>query len=189
MTINSHATHHIVRGWTNFHRFGGDVHTGKLLELVVHTGQLALNVRRCIRQLLFDPADVQIHAAVRRSAAGLNFSVDAARNVVAGQKFRWTVGVLVAAHVAPALFLILGNLIAVRIRHVIKHEALAFAVAQHAAFAANAFGDKNAAHAGWPDHAGWVELHKLHIHEFGACFIGKRVAVASSFPAVTGDSE
>ena len=109
--------------------------------------------------------------------------------MVAGQKLWRTIGVLVAAHILPAFFLILRHLIAVRIRHVIKHEALAFAVAQHATFAANAFGDQNAAHAWWPDHAGWVELHKLHIHEFGACFIGKRVAVARSFPAVAGDTE
>ena len=109
--------------------------------------------------------------------------------MVAGEKFWRAVGVLVAAHILPAFFLILRHLIAVRIRHVIKHEALAFAVAQHAAFASDALSYQNAAHAWWPDHSGGVELHKLHIHEFSAGFIGKRVAVASSFPAVTGDSE
>ena len=65
VTINSHATHDVVRSWANFHRFGGDVYTGKLLELVIHTGQLALNVRRSIRHLFLDPTDVQIDAAVR----------------------------------------------------------------------------------------------------------------------------
>ena len=64
VTINSHATHHVVRGWSNFHRFGGNVYTGKLLELVVHTGQFALNMRRGIRHLFLDPTDVQVDAAV-----------------------------------------------------------------------------------------------------------------------------
>ena len=62
-------------------------------------------------------------------------------------------------------------------------------VAQHAAFAAHAFGDQNAAHAGRPDHARGMKLDEFHVHQRGAGVIGERVAVAGVFPTVAGDFE
>ena len=110
-----------------------------------------------------------------------------AGDVIAGQKFGRAAGVLVALGVAPAFFFGVGGLIYVGRRNVFEHEALAVFVAQHAAFAANAFGDQNAANAGRPDHSGGMELHEFHIHQRRAGVIGERVAVAGIFPAVAGD--
>ena len=76
--------------------------------------------------------------------------------------------VLVALRVAPAFFLVVGGLALVVLRDVVEHEALAFLVAQHAAFAAHALGDEDAAHARRPDHAGRMELHELHVHAASA---------------------
>ena len=117
----------------------------------------------------------------------LHLAHDAARHVIARQQLRRTAGVLVALRVAPAFFLVVGGLVLVVRRDVVEHEALALVVAQHAAFAAHAFGHQNAAHAGRPDHAGGMELHELHVHQRGAGVIGQRVAVAGVFPTVAGD--
>ena len=55
---------------------------------------------------------------------------------------------------------------------------------QHAAFAAHALGDENAAHARRPDHARRMELDELHVLQRGAGVIGERMAVAGVLPAV-----
>ena len=34
-----------------------------------------------------------------------------------------------------------------------------------------------------------MELHKLHVHQFSAGLIRKRVSVASAFPTIAGDAE
>ena len=189
VAINRDAAHDIVRGWSNFHALLRNVHARELLELVVHAWQFALDVLGGVWQFLLDPSNIQIHAAVRRAATSFNFSIDATRNMVAREQLRRTVGVLVAAHIAPAFLLIDGNLIFVRVRNVVKHKALAFAVAKHAALAAHAFGHKNAAHAWRPHHSSWMELHKLHVHQFSAGLIRKRVSVASAFPTIAGNTE
>ena len=102
---------------------------------------------------------------MRAAAAFAHFAHDAAGHVIAGQQFGRTARVLVAGYVAPAFFFVVGRLRFVIRRDVVEHEALAFAVAQDAAFAAHAFGYQNAAHAGRPHHARRMELHELHVHE------------------------
>ena len=105
---------------------------------------------------------------MRAAAAGLHFAIDAAGHVIARQQFRRTARVLVALRIAPAFLFVVGGLRFVEVGDIVEHEALALAVAQHAAFAAHAFGDQNAAHAGRPDHAGGMELDELHVHQFRA---------------------
>ena len=94
---------------------------------------------------------------------------------------------LVAEHVAEAFFLVLRGLRLVVVRDVAEHEPLALVVPQHAALAANAFGDEDAADARRPDHAGRVELDELHVDEFGPGVVGERVAVAGVLPRVRRD--
>ena len=154
---------------------------------MVHARQLALDVRLAARQLLLDPRDVEEDAAVRAAAAGLHLAHDAARDVVAGEQLGRTPRVLVALRVAPALFLVVGGLGPVRLGDVVEHEAAPFLVQEDAPFAAHAFGDEDALHAGRPDHAGRMELDELHVHQLGAGVVGQRVAVAGAFPAVAGD--
>ena len=117
----------------------------------------------------------------------LHLADDAAGDVVARQQLRRAVGVLVAQHVAEAFFLVLRRLRFVVVRDVAEHEPVALAVPQHAALAANAFGDEDAADARRPDHAGRVELHELHVDEFGPGVVGERVAVAGVLPRVARD--
>ena len=109
--------------------------------------------------------------------------------MVAREQLRRTQGVLVAAHVAPAFFLISGYLVFIHLGNVVKHKALAFIIAKHAALTTHAFGHKNAAHAWRPHHSSWMELHKLHVHQFSAGLIRKRVSVAGAFPTIAGDAE
>ena len=60
---------------------------------------------------------------------------------------------------------------------------------QHSALTAHPFGDEDASHAWWPDHAGGVELHELHVDEFGTCVVGESVTVAGVLPAVRRNAE
>ena len=82
------------------------------------------------------------------------------------------------------LLLGVGGLGAEHVGDVVEHEALALGVAQHAAVAAHALGDEQAAHAERPDHAGGVELDALHVDQLGAGPQGHRVAVAGALPGV-----
>ena len=83
IAIHADAAHHVMRGGPDFHRLLGNVNIGQLLELVVHAGQFALNVRGGFRDVLPDPGDVEIDAAVRASAAALDFAIDATRHMIA----------------------------------------------------------------------------------------------------------
>src|SRR5579875_2245740 len=107
--------------------------------------------------------------------------------MIAGQQFRRAARVAVALRVAPAFFFVVGGLRAVVFGDVVEHEAAALLVFQNAAFAANAFGDENAGDAGRPDHAGGMELNKLHVHERGAGVVSQGVAVAGVLPTVASD--
>jgi hypothetical protein len=44
IAIHAHAAHDVVRRGADFHRLLGDVDVRQLLELVIHAGQLALDV-------------------------------------------------------------------------------------------------------------------------------------------------
>src|SRR5438270_3998160 len=75
--VDLHATHYVVAGRSDLHGFGGDVDVGQFLELVIHRGKSLGDDRS--RQ---PGRDVEQHAAMRRSTAGLDFGVDRACNLV-----------------------------------------------------------------------------------------------------------
>ena len=187
VAVDADAAHDVMRRRADLHRLGGDVDVGQLLELVIHARQLFLDVLGRVGDLFLDPGNIEKHAAVRAAAAGLHLAHDAAGDVIARQQLRRAAGVFVALRVAPAFFFVVGGLASVVFGDVVEHEAPAVFVPQHAAFAANAFGDQNSAHAGRPDHAGRMELDELHVDQFRAGVIGQGVAVAGAFPTVAGD--
>ena len=120
---------------------------------------------------------------MRAAAPFAQLAHDAARDVVAREELGRPAGVLVALRVAPAFLLVVGGLRPVVLGDVAEHEALALAVAQHAAFAAHALGDEDPLHAGRPDHPGRMELDELHVDQIGAGAIGQRVPVAGRIPS------
>jgi hypothetical protein len=107
--------------------------------------------------------------------------------MVACEQFWRASCVLIPLRIPPALFLVVRRLALVRIGDIAEHEATPFTVAQDAAFAADAFGDQNAANAGRPDHAGRVELHKFHVHQLGARVVRQRMAIPGVFPTIARD--
>ncbi len=111
----------------------------------------------------------------------------AAGHVVAGQQLGRPPGVLVALGIAPALLLGVRGLVAIVLGDIVEHETLALLVPQHTAFAPHSFGHQDPAHAGWPDHAGGMKLHELHVLERGPGMVGERVAIPGVLPAVAGD--
>ena len=78
-----------------------------------------------------------------------------------------------------AIFVIVGN--------VVEHEPLAVLVAQHAAFAAHAFGHEQSHDARRPDHARRMKLDEFHVQQFRARVIRQRNAVARAFPGIARD--
>ena len=94
VAVDANPAHRVVRRRPDFHRRPRDVEVGELLELVVHARQLLLMCSAAFGSLLLDPGDVEEHAAVRAAAAGLDFAVDAARDVVAREQLGRTVAVL-----------------------------------------------------------------------------------------------
>ena len=173
----------------DLHRSRRDVKIGELFKLVIHARQFLLDMLRRILHLFLDPCDVQINAAVRRSAARLDLAIDASCNVIAGQQFRRTTGILITCHISPAFFFVVGRLILVVRRNVVEHEPFAFAIAEDPAFAANSLGHQDAPHARRPDHSGRVELNKFHIDQLGPRVICKGVAIAGSFPRIARNFE
>ena len=139
--------------------------------------------------MLLDPRNIQIHAAVRRTAAGFHFAVDAARHVVAGQQLGRPARILVPEAIPPALLLVVRGLGFVQVGDIVEHEAPSFAVAQHAPFPAHTLRHQQAAHADRPHHAGRMKLHELHVLQLGPGTIGQCVAVACVLPTVAGDLE
>ena len=117
----------------------------------------------------------------------LHLAVDAARDVIAGQQLGRPSRRLVSLRVAPALFLVVGGLVAIGLGDVVEHEAAALVVEEDASFAAHAFGHQDPLDARRPDHPGRMELDELHVDQLGAGVIGERVAVAGALPAVARD--
>src|SRR5579871_2583087 len=186
--IDFDAAHHVVHGGSDFHGLLSDIDIGQLLELMVHAGQLALDVLNGIGKFFLDPRDIEVDAAVRAAAPGLDFAVDAAGHVIASEEFRRPASVLITLRIAPALFGVVGGLVAVVLGNIVEHKAAAFFIAQNAAFAANTFGDEQALHAGRPDHAGGMELDEFHIAKDCAGAVGEPESIAGVFPTVAGDA-
>ena len=96
LSLNANAAHHVMAGWSNFHRPLGDVHVGQFTKLVIHAWQFFLNIiRRLVR-------DVEVGATVFCAAAFLRFGVDRARHHVARGQLH-LLGV-VALHKSLAIF-------------------------------------------------------------------------------------
>ena len=72
-----------MRCWADLHWLLRDVDVGELLELVIHARQFALNVLGRVRQLLFDPGNVEVNAAMRASPALLDLTHDTPRDMIA----------------------------------------------------------------------------------------------------------
>ena len=161
--IHPNAAHHVVRGGTDLHGLLSDIDVGELLELVIHARQLLFDVLSRVGKLFFDPGDVKEYAAMRAAAAGLDFAIDAAGDMIAREELRRAPAGFVALRVAPALLRSVGGLRLVQRRDIVEHEAAAFFVAKYAALAAHAFGHQNSANAGRPNHASGMELNKFHI--------------------------
>ena len=161
--VNAHTAHHVVSGRADLHRLLGNVDVGEFFELVVHAGQLALDVFRSTGKFLLDPRNVQEDTAMRASPPFLDFPHDAARHVVTGQQFRGPPCILVTLGVPPTFLLVVGRLVAVCRRDVAEHETLAQRVTQDAALAPHSFGHQDARNARRPDHARRVELDEFHV--------------------------
>ena len=79
------ATHDVMSGRPDLHRLFGDVDVRQLFELVVHARQLALDMLRSVGKPFFNPGDIEINPAVRRTPALFDFANDATCDVIAGQ--------------------------------------------------------------------------------------------------------
>src|SRR2546430_6732590 len=185
--MNADAAHDVVHRWPNFHRSCRNVDIGELLELVVHTRQLLLNVFRRVWDFFFDPGDVEKYTAMRTSPAFLDLAHDAAGDVVSCQQFGRAARLFITLTISPAFFFVVGRLMAISFRDVIKHESATFAVSQNAALTAYAFGHQDSRNARRPDHSCWMELHELHVHKVGTGVVCQRVPIACIFPTVTCD--
>src|SRR5262249_47882935 len=156
--IHLDAAHHVVGSWPHLHWVLGNIDVGKLLKLVIHAGELSLDMLGGVRQPLLDPGDVEKDTAVGTAPTLADLADYAASDVVAGQQFRGPSSVLIALSVAPALFFGSGGRGAIVLGYIVEHEAAAVFIGQDTALAAHAFGDEYAADSGRPDHAGGVEL-------------------------------
>src|SRR5262249_18406217 len=104
IAIHLDAAHHVVGSWPHLHWVLGNIDVGKLLKLVIHAGELSLDMLGGVRQPLLDPGDVEKDTAVGTAPTLADLADYAASDVVAGQQFRGPSSVLIALSVAPALF-------------------------------------------------------------------------------------
>ena len=181
--IDPNPAHEVVQGRPDLHRLRGDVHLGQLLELVVHGGELLLDV-------VGGPVarDVEEGAAVGAAPSLFHLVEDGACHHVAGQQLRRPARLHVPAHPAVRLFLGIGRLRGEARGDVVEHEALALGVAKVASLTAHTLGDQCAAHRRRPDHARGVELGELDVHEFCASLVGHGRSVAGVLPGVGRDA-
>jgi len=165
--VHAHAAHHVVARRADFHRRRRDIDVRQLLELVVHAGQLLLDViGRAARR------DIEENTAVWTTTSLANLSANGPRHDVAREQFgrptrRRT---LAGGHRRNPAIGFLFSFRELALKHfgdVIEHEPPALAVQQHAPLAAHAFGDERAANARRPDHAGRMKLHELHVDQVG----------------------
>ena len=120
---------------------------------------------------------------MRTAPAGFDFGIDRPCDLVARQQIRRAPLGLVLVPGVGFRFGI-GCFRAEKIRHVVEHEAFAGGILQRAAIAANALGDQDAAHAGWPDHPRRMELDHLHVDQLRARLQRQADAIAGVFPRV-----
>src|SRR5580692_9705668 len=189
ISVHLDTSHHVVGCRTNFHRLLGNVNVGKLLELVIHTGQLLLYMLGRVRNSLLDPRNVQEYTAVRTAAPFSNLLPDAAGYVVTSQQFGRASRVLVTLRIPRAFFFGVGGRVGVQRRNIFEHESLAIPITQHPSLAAHSLRDQNATHTWWPNHSRGMELHEFHIHQRSTSMVGERMAIARIFPTVAGDFE
>src|SRR5262249_45993772 len=149
-----------------------------------HARELLDDVPGGVGKLLPDPGDVEKHASVGAASTFANLAHDAPGDMIAGEQLGRSPSVLVALRVAPALFLVVGSLAAIVLRNIVEPEATALVVEQDAALAPYALGHEDAANARWPDHAGGMELHELHVLKRSAGLVRESMAVAGVLPAV-----
>src|SRR5262249_10189326 len=94
VAVDLDPTHDVVRGRPDLHRLGGDVDVAQLLELVIHAGQLLLDVLGLVEAgpALSEPVaeglQLEEDAAVRAAASLADLAADATSDVVARQQFR-----------------------------------------------------------------------------------------------------
>ena len=167
---------------TDLHRGLGDVDVRELHELVVHRGQSPLDVIGGA-----PGGDVEEHTAMRAPAPGLHLGVDRPGDLVSRQQIRRPAVVPLVLVPPVGLFFRVGGFRTEEVGDVAEHEAVALAVLQRPAVAADAFGHEDAAHAGRPHHPGGMELRHLHVHEVGAGVERHRVSVAGVLPRIRGD--
>ena len=187
LRMNTDAAHDVVHRRSNLHRSCGNVDIGELLELMVHTRQLFLDVVRSVRDFFFDPGDVEENTAVRTSPAFLDFAHDATCDMISRQKFGRAARLPVTLAVFPAFFFVVGCLMPISFRNIIKHKTPALTVPQDAAFSAHAFGDQDTRNARRPNHSSGMELHELHIHEVRARVVCQSVTITGILPTITCD--
>src|SRR5262245_24272469 len=124
---------------------------------------------------------------MRAAASVFDFTHDASRDVIASKQLgRAPSGLLALAVMPPFQFVVCG-LALVGVGNIVEHEAPAFAVAQHAAFTPDTFGDENAGDAGRPNHSRGMELNELHVYQIGAGIVGESLTIACVFPAIARD--
>src|SRR5262249_42311073 len=126
--------------------------------------------------------------AVRAAAPFLDLADDRARDVVARQQLGRTARGLVALRVAPAFLFVVRGLRPVRLGDVVEHEPLAVLVAMDLARAPYPLVHDDPTDARRPDHAGWMELHELHVPQLGPRVVGESDAVPRVLPAIAGDA-
>ena len=89
--------------------------------------------------------------------------------------------------ITPTFFLVISRLCFVVIGNEVEHETLAISVCENAAFAADAFGHEHSSDAWRPDHAGWMELHILHVDQRRTGMIREGMSVTGTIPTVARD--
>jgi hypothetical protein len=81
LKVDHNAAHGVVGGGAHFHGAFGDVDVGQFFKLVVHAGELALDV------IGVAVRDIQVHAAVGGATAFLDLAVNGLGHDVAGGEF------------------------------------------------------------------------------------------------------
>src|SRR5579864_2592507 len=114
-----------MRGRSYFHRLFSDVEIAELLELVVHAGQLLLNVLGRVRKFFLNPRYVQKNSAVRTAPAFAKFPVYATGDMIAGKQLGRPARVLVALRVPPTFFGSVRGLAFIIVRNIFEHKPLA----------------------------------------------------------------